>query len=134
MEKRFVFRGSAVGTAGHIHAPDNLIISHGSSSLPVTGGYLQCRREAAKFGDVLSVEKVHTHTSGDYHADDQAYTTLANSVVKGLNVHGRLTADSLEATLISSHPADGTEPSITPAGTAIVNLRLDGYPVTMNID
>src|SRR5262249_27561805 len=37
-------------------------------------------------------------------------------------------------TLTSSHPADGSEPTITPTGTDIVNLRLDGYPITVTIE
>lgn len=135
MEKRFIFRGNAVGAAGHIHKPEDLIIwVQGASSLPVIGGYSQSTVERVKFSDVLSVEHVRTQATGDFSETAKAYMTLANSVVKGLNVNSRLTGDSLEATLTSSHPEDGSEPSIVPTGTAIVNLRLDGYPVNVTID
>src|SRR5262249_23713836 len=120
---------------GHIHKPDDLIIwAQGASSLPVTGGYSQGRAERVRFSDILSIESVRSQTTGDFNQKEQTYTTLSNSVVKGLNVHGRLTADSLEATLMSSYPIDGSQPSITPMGTEIVNLRLDGHPITVNLD
>jgi len=135
MEKRFVFRGNAVGAAGHIHKPEDLIIwVQGSSTLPVIGGYSRDIAERVKFSDVLSVEHVRTQATGDFNQKEKAYTTLTNSVVKGLNVNSRLTADSLEATLTSSHPEGGGEPSIVPTGTEIINLRLDGYPVNVTLD
>jgi hypothetical protein len=135
MEKRFVFRGNAVGAAGHINKPEDLIIwVQGASSLPVTGGYSRSSADRVKFGDVVSVENIRTQATGDFSATQKAYTTLTNSVVKGLHVDGRLTADCLEATLTSTHPEDGSEPSIVPHGTEIKNLRLDGYPITVTVD
>ena len=135
MEKRFVFHGHAVGATGHIHKPEDVIIwTQGASALPGSGGYSRSQAERVRFGDLLSVEQVRTQTTGDFHEVEQAYTTLSNAVVKGLNVNGRVTADLLEATLISSYRLDGSEPTITPTGTDIVNLRLDGYPITMTID
>jgi len=135
MEKRFISRGNAVGVAGHIHKPDELIIwVQGASSLPVIGGYSRSNVDRAAFGDVLSFDSARTQATGDFSQTENAYKTLANSVVKGLNVNGRLTADSLEATLASKHPVDGSEPSIVADGTQIINLRLDGYPLTVKLD
>src|SRR3979490_419861 len=99
MEKRFVFRGNAVGVAAHIRKPEDLIIwVQGASSLPVIGGYSRSNLDRALFGDVLSFDSVRTQATGDLSERETAYKTLANSVVKGLNVNGRLTADSFEAT------------------------------------
>jgi hypothetical protein len=135
MEKRFVFRGNAVGAAGHIHKPEDQIIwVQGASTLPVIGGYSRSSVDRVKFTDVLSVENVRTQATGDFKEAERAYTTLTNSVVRGLNVNGRLTADALEATMTSTHPEDGSEPSIVPLGTSITNLRLDGYPVDVTLD
>jgi len=135
MEKRFVFRGNAVGVAAHIHKPDDLIIwVQGASSLPVIGGYSGSNVDRAAFGDVLSFDNARTQATGDFSVRENAYKTLADSVVKALNVNGRLTADSLEATFTSTHPVDGSEPSIVPAGTQITNLRLDGYPINVKLD
>jgi hypothetical protein len=135
MEKRFVFRGNAVGAAGHIHRPEDLIISvQGASSLPVIGGYSRSIADPIRFSDVLSIEGARTQATGDFSANQRAYTTLANAVVKGMNVNSRLTADALEATMTSTHPEDGGEPSIVPLGTSISNLRLDGYPVNVTLD
>jgi hypothetical protein len=135
MEKRFIFRGNAVGAAAHIHRPEDLIIwVQGASSLPVIGGYSRSTAGAATFGDVLSLKSVRTQATGDFSDKENAYSTLANAVVKGLNVNGRLTADSLEATLHASDPGDGSEPSISATDTEIINLRLDGYPISVTID
>jgi hypothetical protein len=135
MEKRFVFRGNAVGAAGHIHRPEDLIIwVQGAGSLPAIGGYSRSSVDRVKFGDVLSVENIRTQSTGDFSEAQKAYTTLTNSVVRGVNVNGRLTADSLEATLTSTHPVDGSEPSIVSTGTVIKNLRLDGHPINVTVD
>src|SRR6266850_683421 len=105
MEKRFVFRGNAVGVAGHIYKPDDLIIwVQGASSLPVIGGYSRSSVDRAAFGDVLSFDSVRTQATGDFSDTENAYKTLANSVVKGLNVNGRLTADSLKSLLLIGSP------------------------------
>jgi len=93
MEKRFVFRGNAVGVAAHIHKPDDLIIwVQGASSLPVIGGYSRSNVDRAAFGDVLSFDNARTQATGDFSVRENAYKTLADSVVKALNVNGRLTA------------------------------------------
>jgi|SRR5438477_158600 len=135
MEKRFAFHGNAVGAAGHIHKPDDSIIwVQGASSLPVVGGYSRSHIERVKFGDVLFAESISTRTTGDYSEREKAYKTLANSVVKGLHIQGRLTADALEATLASTHPDEESEPTIVPSGTHIVNLRIDGFPINVSVD
>jgi hypothetical protein len=134
-DTRFIFRGNAVGAAGHIHKPNDLIIPiQGASSLPVIGGYSRSSVGAVRFSEVLSLESARTEATGDLSEQEKAYKTLANSVVKGVNVTGRLTADALQATLTSTHPVAGGEPSIVPTGTQIVNLRLDGYPVIVTLD
>lgn len=135
MEKRFIFRASSAGVAGHIRKPDDLIISvQGASALPVIGGYSRSNVERSAFGSVLSFDNVRTQATGDLSERDNAYKTLANAGVRGLDVTGRLTADALEATFNATHPADGREPSIVPAAVQITNLRLDGYPVNVKLD
>ena len=135
MEKRFVFRGNAVGVAGHLHKPEDLIIGvQGASSLPVIGGYAQSSIDRARFGDHLSFDTVLTRATGDYSPREKAFKTLTNSVVKGLNVENRLTADAIESTFTSIYPENGGEPSIVPAGTHITNLRIDGYRIIVTLD
>jgi hypothetical protein len=135
MEKRFVFRGNAAGAAGHIHEPEDFIIwVQGAASLPVIGGYARSSVDRTTFKNYFSVESVRTQATGDFNQDQKAYTTLTSSVVKGVNVEGRLTVDAIEATLHSIHPEDGSEPSIVSTGTAVKNMKLDGYPVSFSVD
>jgi hypothetical protein len=135
MEKRYVFRGHAIGIAGRISKPeDSIIWVQGTSSLPVIGGYARSHVERARFGDILSFESVVTRTTGEHSQKEKAYKTVANSVVKDLHINGRLSVDTLEATLISTHPDKGGVPSIVPTGTHITNLRIDGYPVHITLD
>jgi len=132
---RFIFRGNAVGAGGYVNGPESLIISvQGASSLPVIGGYSRSSVGAVKFSNVLSLSSVRTEATGDFSQQENAYKTLANSVVKDINITGRLTADAMEATFTSTHPASGGEPTIVPTGTQIINLRLDGYPVKVTLD
>jgi hypothetical protein len=135
MDKRYIFRGNAVGVAGHITKPDDSIIwVQGASSLPVIGGYSLSSAERARFGEVLAFDNVMTRATGDYSVKEKAYKTLANSIVKGLHVTAHLSADALEATLTATHPETGGESSISLAGTRISNLRIDGYPIYVTID
>src|SRR5262245_27962384 len=135
MDRRYVFRGNAVGVAGHIHRPeDSIIWVQGVSSLPVIGGYARSCIDRVKCGEVLSFDAIFTRATGDYSEKDKAFKTLANSVVKGLQVDGRLTADSLESTLAATHGENADESSITLSGTSITNLRIDGYPIDVTID
>jgi hypothetical protein len=107
---------------------------HGSSSLPVVGGYAQSDVKRTNLEDVFEFESAWTETSGDFSEKEKAYKTVATAHVKGLNVTNRLTADLIEATVTSTQPVHGGHPSIVPTAIRIENLQLDGYPVKMHID
>jgi len=133
--ERFVFRGNAVGTAGHIERPEDVILwVQGASSLPVIGGYSRTAVDRVAYGKYLVAESVKTNANGSFSAAEKAYKTVANSSVRNVSVAERLTAELFEATLISTHPAGPGQPSIVPTGTSISNLRLDGYPVEVVLD
>jgi hypothetical protein len=137
MDRRFIFRGAAVGIAGQMTEPENIVINvQGDSALPTIGGYANSIADRRKFGRVVSFDNAHTTSTGDFSEKEDAYKTSSNSVVKGLKVIGRLTADDVDATIVSTHPADPTkgEPSIILTGTRITNLRLDGYPINIKLD
>lgn len=132
---RFIYRGNAVGAAGHIEKPDDTILwVQGASSLPVIGGYARSAGERVNFPEYLTVENTKTETNGAYSEREKAFRTIATSSVQRVNITKRLQVDLLEATLISSHPVDGREPTIVPGGTVIKNMRIDGYPVNVKID
>src|SRR5687768_15701987 len=132
---RFIFRGNAVGVGGHISDPEDVILwVQGSSCLPVIGGYSRSATERIKFGDYLSAESVKTQANGDFSEKEQAFKTVATSAVRHVSITQRLSAEKLDATLISTHPVDGREPTIVPTGTTVSNLRLDGYPITVKLD
>jgi len=134
LDKRFVFRANAIGVAGQITRPQSAVRMHGASSLPVVGGYAQSDVQRTQLEDVFEFESAWTETSGDFSKKEKAYKTLATAYVKGLNVTNRLTADLIEATISSTQPVDGGDPSIVPKTVRIENLRLDGYPIKMRID
>jgi hypothetical protein len=57
------------------------------------------------------------------------------SVVEGLSLLGRITADRLVAQMIVEHPASGGGPRrISFAGSQFVNLHLDGKPLGLTMD
>jgi hypothetical protein len=132
---RFIFRGNAVGVGGHIHAPEDLIIwVQGASSLPVIGGYSRSSVDRVSFPKYLTAARVKTQANGDFSEKDKAFRTIATSSVQKVVITDRLNAELLEANLISTHPLNGGQPSIVPTGTAIKNMRLDGFPVTVKLD
>src|SRR5690242_11250201 len=133
-DNRFVFRANAIGVAGQISKPETAQCMHGHSALPVVGGYAQSNIKRTELPQVLEFESAWTQTTGDLSDREQAYKTLANAWVKGLNVGKRLTADLLEATLTSTQPVGGGHPAIVPTSVRIENLRLDGHPVNVKVD
>jgi hypothetical protein len=132
---RFIFRGNAVGVGGHIHDPEDLILwVQGASSLPVIGGYSRSSVDRVSFPKYLTAARVKTQANGDFSEKEKAFRTIATSSVQKVVITDRLSAELLEANLISTHPLNGGQPSIVPTGTAIKNIRLDGFPVTLKLD
>ncbi len=99
--------------------------------LPKDGHYQFKKAEPFRFEGILSYESGYTQVAGHPSSKTAGFTTLATSVLEGLNVLDVITADRVVAQISTVHPAYGTGqvPSVTFLGTRFDNLRIGGHPV-----
>lgn len=158
IEPRFMFRGSAVGLAGHVRRPDELIIpSQASAVVPSTGGYATGTAKGKLFGKVLRFRTSDTSVAADYedlakareytngnHAQNRLPTkTTVNVELTGLEVVNKdpaakpkhtLTCESMAAQMISQSPQTGAQPSIKPLIVSMKGLALDDYALDVRFN
>ena len=141
MEKTFFFHAQGVGLGGVVTRPfQHLIDSRASASLPITGGRAAASSTRHVVPDltdpkskdlphVVTIERAETDISGT-RENNGIYRTVLTTLVHGLDVRGRVTADEVWAKLISEHRLDDDEPRITVEGR-IDSLKIDGKPVAV---
>jgi len=65
---------------------------------------------------------------------ERVHSTLIQSVIEGLDILGVVTADRIEAHIVSEHVSGGSgEPTVTLAGTRFENLKIAGVPVEVDL-
>jgi hypothetical protein len=131
----FLYNAHGYGLSGRIDRPfQQLIEVQAMGSLPQSGGRGVARVENFNVKDIVSFKAAYTEVSGSQNPKDGSYTTFVSATVEGLNVHNIVTADRVVARISSNHPADGSEPTITPVGSQFENLRIAGCPVQVDLD
>lgn len=145
MAKTFFFHGQGVGLGGVVTRPfQQLIDAKAAVSLPITGG--KCSLGSGKhtvpdlkdpqcegLPHVVSIESALTDLSGTLDPDG-VYRTRVSATVDGLNVGGVVTADKVVVNLLTEHYPGEEEPRIDVSGSTIVNLRVAGEPVPVELD
>jgi hypothetical protein len=98
------------------------------------GQSLYTYQQARRFNleGIISYESGYTQVAG--HKSPKAghgFTTLATSVVEGLNVLDVITADRVVGQISTEHPVidEGQVPTVTFLGTRFDNLRIAGHKV-----
>jgi hypothetical protein len=102
-------------------------------NLPEDGTYQFQEVGPFKVKGVLSYSSGYTQVAG-HPSSKGGFTTLATSVVEGLNVLDVVTADRVVAQISTEHPEKGQVPSVTFLGTRFVNLRIGGHKVEIDQD
>jgi hypothetical protein len=99
--------------------------------LPKDGHYQFKKAEPFRFEGILSYESGYTQVAGHPSSKSDGFTTLATSVLEGLNVLDVITADRVVAQISTVHPVygSGQVPSVTFLGTRFDNLRIGGHVV-----
>src|SRR5580698_11284354 len=99
--------------------------------LPKDGHYQFKQADPFRFEGILSYQSGYTQVAGHPSSKVAGFTTLATSVLEGLNVLDVITADRVVAQISTVHPAygKGQVPSVTFLGTRFDNLRIDGHAV-----
>lgn len=136
---RFLYHASAVGLSGEIRRPFHQHLDcQASTALPRYGGRAGATIKSFEIGGVVAHAGVSTRLSGLYNQQLDAFETIVQSTVTGLDIEKRLTADTLTATVHSIHPAlppepgkPPVEPSIKVTGSAISGLRIDGEQIDL---
>jgi hypothetical protein len=106
--------------------------------LPTDGHYQFKHADPFRFEGILSYQSGYTQVAGHPSSKIAGFTTLATSVLEGLNVLDVVTADRVVAQISTVHPVwgKGQVPSVTFLGTRFDNLRIGGHKVEVerNLD
>jgi len=97
--------------------------------LPYDGEYQFRLAEPFRLEGIISYESGYAQVAG--FASRGGFTTLATSVVEGLNILDVVTADRVVGQISTKHPRydDGQVPSVTFLGTRFDNLRINGHKI-----
>lgn len=130
-EKRIhYYHADTTALGGQIHTPiEQMIPVAAPLSLPPVGGYASARAEGFRLEGILSFESAHTQVAGSVSRKNDAWTTLATSVVEGLNILNVITAERVVSQIATEHPREGYDPKVTFIGTQFQNVKIGGYPV-----
>lgn len=126
--KRFhYYHADASAIGGYIETPiQQQIPVVAPLSLSPVGGYSSVRTESVQFQGFISIESAYTQVAGSISHKTGGWTTLATSVVEGLNVLDVITADRMVAQIATEHPRVGYHPKVSFLGTRFENLQVAG--------
>ena len=125
------YHAEATVVEGHLRLPlEQEIKPQAQAKLPEEGGYLAQHAKDYKLESVISFRNAHTQVAGNPSLKPgHGWSTLATSMVEGLNVLDVVTADRVVAQISMDHPPLGYVPTVTFLGTRFENLRIAGHKV-----
>lgn len=99
--------------------------------LPVKGGYRFKQAESLHIEGLISYRSGYTQVAGKPSSKHSGVSTLATTVLEGLNVLDVLTVDRVVGQIFTEHPKYGTGqvPSVSFLGTRFENLRISGHKI-----
>jgi hypothetical protein len=99
------------------------------------GGNLVRNTQNVSIEGLISFTKGETRVSGARSLKNDAWVTLATSIVEGLNVFEIVGADRLVVQASTNHNYEnGHVPHITFLGTQFTNFRVGGFPVALELN
>jgi hypothetical protein len=129
-QRVFYYHADAAPFGGHFtHPIEQIVPSHGSSSLAQAGGHASSRAKSVRLDGLVSCEEAYSEIYGTVNQKTGSWTTLVTSVFEGLNVVETVTADKVVAILSVEHPLVGYRPKVSLVGSQFENLRIDGVKV-----
>jgi hypothetical protein len=131
------FHADASAFGGQITHPfERIVPAQAPLSLSPEGGYNALRVEAFKLEGLFSFKSAHTQVAGIVSKKHPGWTTLATSVIEGLNVAEVMTADRVVAQIILDHPSEKGKyhPKVNFVGTRFDNLRFGSCRVDVDLD
>jgi len=128
--QKYLYKANAIALRGRIHKPYFQDLGEHLPAMTYAGSScrLEFRSEGFKIGQELQYDAARTEiVAGE---QDGTYTTMVTSQVFGLQVGTRLTVEEVTCRLQSVYDSrdypERCYPRISPAGSIIRNLRIDG--------
>jgi hypothetical protein len=115
------------------HPVQTVIEPQALVDLPEDGKYTYEAALPYKLDGIISYKSAYAQVAG-HQSKDGAFSTLATSVVEGLNILDVITADRVVGQISTDHPLEGRVPSVTFLGTRFVNLHIGGHKVEVHQD
>jgi len=135
----FLYHACAHAFSAHFTRPvERLIEVQAGISLPINGGHGSSRVENFRFNETVSFKAAYSQVSGsekfvkDGNAEKCVHTTLASSVVEGLNILDVITADRVVSRIASSWES-GDEPHSVLLGSRFDNLHIAGCKIDVEL-
>ena len=134
--------------SGHLTRPlDHGIEVQAGTTLPTTGGHHSSHVENFRFEHIVRFDAAYSEVSGGEKEEEDGLirTSLATTVVEGLNILDVVTADRVVARVTSRHesrrkpkvksPEYESEPEshILTLGSRFENLRVAGFPIEVEL-
>ena len=128
----YLYRGEAFAFGGYLTNPvyENLE-TQAPSVLSPTGGYSSARAEDFRYREFFSFSRATTQVIGTYNEREVEFNTLMSATIENLNILNMVTADLVSCRLSITYKGDPSQPekpSVNPAGSFFMNLRVGGKP------
>jgi hypothetical protein len=131
------FHADASAFGGQLEQPfERIIPAQAPLTLSPDGGYSSARIDHFAVEGLFSFKSAYTQVSGIVSKKRPGWTTLATSVIDGLNVGEIFLADRVVAQIITDHPAAAGKyaPRVNFVGTRFDNLRIGSCPIDIDLD
>jgi len=133
--KAHYFHAEANSLGGFIDSPvQKMMPPQASSTLPAVGGHVSHQAQAFNFEGIVSCRSTQTRVSGRYVEEDDSHSSVAISVVEGLNIGEIITADRVVAQVSIQHPASGGAPIVSLTGSRFEGLRIGGCDAALSLN
>ena len=139
----------AHAVSGHLKRPLNHVIEvQAGTTLPTAGGHGSSRAENFRLHHMVSFDSAYSQVSGSEKEEEEGkivHSTVATSVVEGLNILDVVTADRVVARVTSRHESHAKrkvvppeyesepEPHILILGSRYENLRVAGFEFKVDL-
>jgi hypothetical protein len=133
----YLYRGEAFALGGYLTSPFyESIETQAASVLSPTGGYSSAHVEDFRYKEFFSFSRASTQLIGSYNEQGYEFNTLMTATIENLNILNMVTADLVScrmAIVYKGDPTKAEKPSVNPAGSFFVNLRIGGKPLDPDV-
>jgi len=138
LPSRYRFHGQAIAAGGRINHPFHEFIEiQAALALPEIGGHGTAHSHDFRYRDILRFKHAYTEVTGAHAtgpAGKPVHKSLIRARVEGLDIGGVVSADTVEARLVSYTEEDHEdEPCFKFAGSHFDNLKIAGVPVKVHL-